>query len=173
MNGYAPTLVWPRWVEQRGGLLTTAGTVEPGIFACVTRPGRLVKDSMLGAGVSADPGVASDFPRVCAGAARCLYPDFAVSRGYRCRHVLAVDRWRRAWDHPQLGGTATAQSVKPSPRRQRDTSRDAVAGRPERDPWRRGPYRTQERRGGADWCLDTTEGRPIAPGPPESGKEPF
>ena len=65
MYGYAPTLVWPRWVEQHGGLLTTAGTVTPGIFACATRPGRLVKDSRLGAGVSADPGVAPDFP-VCA-----------------------------------------------------------------------------------------------------------
>ena len=33
--------------------------------------------------------------------------------------------------------------------------------------WWRAPYRTQERRGGADWCLDTAEGRRIAPGPPE------
>ena len=83
-----PTLVWPRWVEQRGGLLTTAGTVEPGIFACVTRPRRLVKDSKLGAGVSADPGVAPDFPRVCAWAARCRYPDFHRPGAYLCRHVL-------------------------------------------------------------------------------------
>ena len=32
-----------RLVEQRAGLLTLAGTVEPGIFACATRPRRLVK----------------------------------------------------------------------------------------------------------------------------------
>ena len=66
-------------MEPRGGLLTLAGTVEPGIFACATRPRKLVKDSRLGAGVSAAPGVAPDFPRVCAGAARCLYPDFRGS----------------------------------------------------------------------------------------------
>ena len=73
-----PSFSWHRWVEQRGGLLTTAGTVTPGIFACVTRPGRLVKDSRLGPGVSADPGVAPDFPRVCAWAARSLYPRFRM-----------------------------------------------------------------------------------------------
>ena len=73
-----PTSVWPRLAEQRGGLLMRAGTVTPGIFACVTRPGRLVKDSRLGLVVSADPGVAPDFPRVCAWAARSLYPRFRM-----------------------------------------------------------------------------------------------
>ena len=52
-------------MEQRGGLLMHAGTVELVGFACATRPRRLMKDSRLGAGVSADPGVAPDFP-VCA-----------------------------------------------------------------------------------------------------------
>ena len=37
------------------------------------------RGNLLGAGVSAAPGVAPDFPRVCAGAARCLYPDFRGS----------------------------------------------------------------------------------------------
>ena len=34
---------WHRLVEQRARLLTLAGTVTPGIFACATRPRRLVK----------------------------------------------------------------------------------------------------------------------------------
>ena len=38
------TRIWHRLVEPRAGLMTLAGTVTPGIFACATRPRRLVKE---------------------------------------------------------------------------------------------------------------------------------
>ena len=103
-------------MEQHGGLLMHAGTVELVGFACAARPRRLVKDSRLGAGVSADPDVAPDFPRACVGGSVSL-PRFSPSGSLPLSSRVAPsaheDRWRRE------------SLVEPRPRREQGPSLSA------------------------------------------------
>ena len=59
-------------MEQRGGLLMHAGTVELVGFACAAQPRRLVKGSKLELDERADPLAARQISPVRAWAARCL-----------------------------------------------------------------------------------------------------
>ena len=156
-------------MEQRGGLLMHAGTVELVGFACATRPRRLVKGKEARAGrEGGSPGGAPDFPRVCVGTARCLYPDFRGSGSLPLSSRVAPsaheDRWRReslVEPRPRRE-QGPSLSAKPSPvgvmvRRPAKWGRfgpppNARCRRPERGPGGAAPYRAQERRGGADWC---------------------
>ena len=97
-------------MEQRGGLLMHAGTVELVGFACAARPRRLVKGRKLELDERADPLAARQISPVRAWAARCLYPDFHRPGAYLCRHVLPhlpmrIAGGARAWWSRGRGGS--------------------------------------------------------------------
>ena len=143
------------------------------------------------AGSERGPWRRARFPRVRVGRARSLYPDFRVSRGCRCRHVLSM----RIADARELRGVAaeagagiglSAQLYR-GKGRMRSSRPDPPAGESSTDrpiQWRfvcRGqqlghchglerraiPGRCDGPPAGADWCLDTPESLRRAPGLPE------
>ena len=168
-----------------------AGTVELVSFACAARPRRLVKGKVARAGRERGPWRRARFPRVCACAcaARCLYPRFCVSRGCRCRHVRSM----RIADARELRGVAAeagagiddydtksagvcearALTRRPGKAPRIDRFSGALYAAASSSGHCHGlerraiPGRCDGPPAGADWCLDTPENLPIAPGLPE------
>ena len=176
-------------MEQRGGLLMHAGTVELVGFACAAQPRRLVKGRKLELDERADPLAARRISPVRAWGGSVSLSRFrrvgSLPLSSRVAPSAHEDRWRRE------------SLVEPRPRREQGPSLSAkpspvgvMVRRPAK--WGRfGPPPNAgavdqsadlaaqpriEHRSGAEaltGALDTAEGLRRAPGAPESGKEPF
>ena len=104
-------------MEQRGGLLMHAGTVEPVGFACAARPRRLVKGKVARAGRERGPWRRARFPPCVRVGGSVSLPRFSPSGSLPLSSRVAPsaheDRWRRE------------SLVEPRPRREQGPSLSA------------------------------------------------